>query len=796
MAESSSHNPSSPKITHKEELVTLDKPESPNPFLPIDQIEFIFEDIAFTTNNEGLTQYKEYLSEFWYIAKTLDDTKIWVSTPTGGIRGDIDYAKLIWEDIIHKLSKKSREKVVSYPRFISLLLKYMMPEYDNKELTINPTQMFMWTPKLQNLPHKLRRFPKAKSLELKVDLEENNLQNIHLSPRLRQIKSKTGQSEKETQSSSAKDKSPSHPLPPTLVVGEMHKEAQQASGGPTSLGATNEEGVHPQISSGINEESRADDISKKIKLEDLPDLLKDTRSAFFTPDSPQDEPIIVSNKSEEEEEVAKDRDTHASSHESQKDELEQQKAKAEAEFASLKASPSYPDINQLTDLLVTSLKPEFSKLLASHDFASCLLNALKELPSKFTELSREIKELKKHVQDMEIELCGDLKEIPTKQETFTSTISRKAQDFGFPSKSIKQATTSPAEGEKHTNPATMNVEPNLHDELVDLLGIDIVTQYYNKKLLYDKYCDKMLKIRKSSKIINCDVLTQKGPITLQVYREDGTVEVISNVKVSDLHLAKWKEVYKAGKRLLYVKRNKAISLEKIASKNMGDDVNINTLPMEQYLALIQDNIRPGIVKPEIDGDVEFEINGHFMRDLRCKLFKGTDDEDAHKHMRRVLENVDLFHFLGVTHDAVMLRVFPNALTGPTLRWKNRISAGLITTWSLLEKVFIRLYCLPFKTAVKFEKMYRVENIPTCIRLDSKGFIPLMSPTQAFKSIQVMADHSYNYYDGETTRESINDSSDNIDIQNLKKEDKAVEQSKYIRSLEETIIKFCEESIKK
>ncbi|GKA64777.1 hypothetical protein Tco_0764484 [Tanacetum coccineum] len=45
-------------------------------------------------------------------------------------------------------------------------------------------------------------------------------------------KSKTVQSEKETQSSSAKDKRPSHPLPPTLVVGEMHKEAHQAAGGP------------------------------------------------------------------------------------------------------------------------------------------------------------------------------------------------------------------------------------------------------------------------------------------------------------------------------------------------------------------------------------------------------------------------------------------------------------------------------------------------------------------------------------------------------------------------------------
>ncbi|GKE33725.1 hypothetical protein Tco_1453047, partial [Tanacetum coccineum] len=193
MADSSLHNPSSPEITPKEEHVTLDKPESLNPFLSADQVEFIYEDIAFTTNYEvallypsAPTQYKEYLSEFWYTTKTLDDSKIWVSTPTGGIRGDmgintfrnalrdhylprssgktggldqisnkdatilyclanrvkVDYVRLIWEDIIHKLSKKTREKVVPYPRFISLLLEYMMPGYENEELTINPTQAF------------------------------------------------------------------------------------------------------------------------------------------------------------------------------------------------------------------------------------------------------------------------------------------------------------------------------------------------------------------------------------------------------------------------------------------------------------------------------------------------------------------------------------------------------------------------------------------------------------------------------------------------------------------------------
>ncbi|GJU68120.1 hypothetical protein Tco_1254379 [Tanacetum coccineum] len=44
---------------------------------------------------------------------------------------------------------------------------------------------------------------------------------------------------------------------------------------------------------GTNEESRSDEISKKIKLEDLLNLMQDTRSAFLTPDSLQDEPIIV-----------------------------------------------------------------------------------------------------------------------------------------------------------------------------------------------------------------------------------------------------------------------------------------------------------------------------------------------------------------------------------------------------------------------------------------------------------------------------------------------------------------------
>nr|GEY68857.1 hypothetical protein [Tanacetum cinerariifolium] len=472
MADSSSHKMSSPKITPKEEPVTLDKLERPNPFLPADQVEFIFEEISFTTNSEvallypshpntdyfrevsdfiskcclkeafirAPTQYKEYLSEFLYTAKTLDDFKIWISTPTRGIRGEICINTF-----------RNALRIITY-------LTQVKATDGSSHL------VFRWE-------NRLRR--------------KQSLKHIFES-KTKASKSKTGQSEKGTQSSSAKDKIPSYHLPPTLVVGEMHKETQQAAGGPTSLGATSKDGAHPQLSSGhdasldsiaeadprlstsndsipsqqgTDKESRADEISKKIKLEDLSDLLKDTRSTFFTHDSPQDEPNIISNESEEEEEVAKDKDSHASSQfqllHSQKDELEQQKENVIAEVASLKAR-----------------------------FATVAKNALE----------------------------ATTKDVP----------------------SAGQATASPTNGEKNT---TKDAKTNLQNELADLLCINVLEQYHNKKLLLDRYCDKMLKRRISSKTINCNVITQKGPISLKVYREDETIKVIANFKVSDLHLA-------------------------------------------------------------------------------------------------------------------------------------------------------------------------------------------------------------------------------------------------------------------
>ncbi|GKC03809.1 ribonuclease H-like domain-containing protein [Tanacetum coccineum] len=192
---------------------------------------------------------------------------------------------------------------------------------------------------------------------------------------------------------------------------------------------------------------------------------------------------------------------------------------------------------------------------------------------------------------------------------------------------------------------------------------------------------------------------------------------------------------------------------------MGDDVDISALTIEQYMALIQDKNRLGIVKTMIGDDVEFEINSNFIRELRRKLFASTNDEDAHE------------------------MVFPITLKGRALRWKRRLPAGVINTWDLLEKEFIWKYCSPFKTAKKLEEIHNFKqemyetlyqaweryndllfkcpqhdlnnhqevqifytglDISTCKLLDSRGFITLMTPTQALKSIQIMADHSHNW----------------------------------------------------
>ncbi|GKB94257.1 hypothetical protein Tco_0980394 [Tanacetum coccineum] len=380
-----------------------------------------------------------------------------------------------------------------------------------------------------------------------------------------------------------------------------------------------------------------EEASSTIKLEDLAKLVSNVKPSFKDLDSPKDDPIIVVDSDEDEEDEVYTT-TNAK--------IEDTSNKAKAEAALLKAQPSFPNMGQLNELLVKSFQTEFSKILSAHDFSSSLPTELKDLPSKFNELTKEVKGLKKQVYELEIKLPGDLKEIPTKLEEFTKTVTSltsqvaelktlqwelpveflslpeqvldsalsKARDQSVPS--ADQADTMPAEGEKNTNQATISqlfqrrakkngehikkdkgkkamslkeaekestnsgsndddkthmtgsmvessttkklkkfdfitedgkhihlteeqinqqkkieeeakAEAAKHEgevrkaELVDLLGLEVVNKYYNDKLQYDRYCDKMLNRRAESRITNCDVLTMQYTIQEIFRRHQG-----------------------------------------------------------------------------------------------------------------------------------------------------------------------------------------------------------------------------------------------------------------------------------
>ncbi|GJS26946.1 reverse transcriptase [Tanacetum coccineum] len=83
--------------------------------------------------------------------------------------------------------------------------------------------------------------------------------------------------------------------------------------------------------------------------------------------------------------------------------------------------------------------------------------------------------------------------------------------------------------------------------------------------------------------------------------------------------------------------------------------------MEQYFALNHGDTRRGVRKPEIEGNMDFEIKGQFLREMRDNTFSGNANEDAHEHVGKILEIASLFNTPRVSGDTIMLRVFPLTL---------------------------------------------------------------------------------------------------------------------------------------
>ncbi|GJS52922.1 hypothetical protein Tco_0626284 [Tanacetum coccineum] len=150
--------------------------------------------------------------------------------------------------------------------------------------------------------------------------------------------------------------------------------------------------------------------------------------------------------------------------------------------------------------------------------------------------------------------------------------------------------------------------------------------------------------------------------------------------------------------------------------------------MEQYVVLNRGNQASSVVKPEIGGNVDFEIKSQFMRELREETFSENKNDNAHEHVERVLDIVSLFNIPGVSHDAVM-------------------------RCDLHKRAFIQRYCPPSKTAKQLEEIrnFKQEGDETLYQAWERYNDQLYKcPTHDINSYQ-KADHSQKWHDGSSSR---------------------------------------------
>ncbi|GJR45219.1 hypothetical protein Tco_1313322 [Tanacetum coccineum] len=133
--------------------------------------------------------------------------------------------------------------------------------------------------------------------------------------------------------------------------------------------------------------------------------------------------------------------------------------------------------------------------------------------------------------------------------------------------------------------------------------------------------------------------------------------------------------------------------------------------MEQYMSKTRAVYGPGVARPKIEDNDNFELKGQFLKELRTNTFSGLDHEDANEHIEKVFEIIDLFHIPNITIDQVMLRSFPMSLTQPASCWLRNKPTGSITTWDGLKTKFLNKDCPPARTAKKMEEINNFQQEP-------------------------------------------------------------------------------------
>ncbi|GKC21318.1 hypothetical protein Tco_1023468 [Tanacetum coccineum] len=124
--------------------------------------------------------------------------------------------------------------------------------------------------------------------------------------------------------------------------------------------------------------------------------------------------------------------------------------------------------------------------------------------------------------------------------------------------------------------------------------------------------------------------------------------------------------------------------------------------LEEYMTKTRDDYGLGVARPKFDEKARFELKGQFLKELRNNAFSGTNGDDTIEHIKKFLKIVDLLNIPNVTHDQLLLSVFPISLTGAASKWLKDEPYGLLTTWVDLIEIFFGKYYPPSRIGRNME----------------------------------------------------------------------------------------------
>ncbi|GJT95985.1 hypothetical protein Tco_1091503 [Tanacetum coccineum] len=162
--------------------------------------------------------------------------------------------------------------------------------------------------------------------------------------------------------------------------------------------------------------------------------------------------------------------------------------------------------------------------------------------------------------------------------------------------------------------------------------------------------------------------------------------------------------------------------ESESSESDTENVDIESLTLEQYLALDQNNTRRRFTCPD---DSTFEIKGQLLRELRKIFFSGGPTDSAVEHISNVLEIASIFNAQEST--LVQLSEIRN--------FKQEDGESLFDTWERYKDLLFKCPFHDLNDHQKVNTFYNGLNIQTRRTIDASGLIPRLTASNALKSIQ-------------------------------------------------------------